>query len=113
MANISGNASFGSYSLTVTPEMLREKSNSVLTQIKKTRDIFDSITRIAQDTEGYWKGEAGEIHRDRFNWLKSYMEDILNSYTEHGNDLLTIGDTYSKAESEAVREIEALPVNPL
>jgi len=113
MASISGVSSFGGYTLSVTPELLLDKSTSVLTAIRDTNQLFEEVTRIAKNTVQYWKGEAGDIHRELFASIVPVMEEIFNRYTEHGNDLNSIAVTYSGAESAAENIIESLPDNPL
>ena len=94
----------GAIRLRVTPSQLQEKADEVSEQIKNTEMQFRNLAEAIQRTNGYWIGEAGDLHRRKYEEGKQTIENMLRRWKEHPKDLLTMAGNYSMTEMR-VQEI--------
>jgi len=113
MAAVSGVGSFGAFTLKVTPEELKSKSQTITTEINNLRNALETMQNVARKTTQYWSGDAGDAHRELFESIAPIMDEVLNRYTEHNTSLDNIASNYIEAESEIVKASESLPNSPL
>lgn len=96
-------------SLTVDPEVMRQKAVTVEGKIREMRSAFDALELTVNKTKGYWIGEAGDAHRAYFTDRKPQIEEIFQRLTEHVRDLNQMASVYSNTEQEVKELSEDLP----
>ena len=99
----------GEFILKVTPEELISRAAEVKSLGEKMKGDFAELEQLVEKTRGYWIGEAGELHRQRYTEQKDDIQRMLNRLMEHPDDLLLISGNYSQAESTNVETAQALP----
>lgn len=100
----------GAVELLVTPEILHQKATEVETHVKAMKTRFDNMKALVDKSNGYWIGEAGDMHRQNYADQVESIEQILRRLGEHPGDLRVIAQTYSATElkiEEAI--IQELP----
>ncbi|MBS6395736.1 MAG: WXG100 family type VII secretion target [Clostridiales bacterium] len=88
-------------SLTVEPELLRQKSEAVLQKVKGMKVSFTELETAVARTGGYWNGESADAHREYFEQQRPRMEEMLARLMEHVQDLNQMAAVYSRGEQEA------------
>lgn len=96
-------------SLTVDPEVLRQKSVTTAEKISKMKKAFEELGVTVNKTNHYWIGEAGDAHREFFNSTKPEIEEIIKRLLEHSRELGEMAAVYSNVESEVAQISEDLP----
>ena len=95
----------------VEPDQMIAKAASVKTKINNIRRIFESLEQRVNASNSYWKGEAGDMYRNKYKEFKDATEEIIKRLEEHVTDLNAMAGVYENAENEAVNIIEDLPVD--
>lgn len=85
-------------SLKVTPEQLQAKAQDTKNNIAKLKTSFDNIDTIITKTQGYWIGEAGDLHRKLYTDEKEQIQEMFARFLEHPTDLEDIAKTYLDVE---------------
>jgi WXG100 family type VII secretion target len=107
--NIIGDLVLGSDAMIkVAPEALITTSDHVLTKINAAENAFSDMREIMRRTLFYWKGDAGDRHRELFEEETPEMEEIFKRFREHAGDLKTIAANYTNAENAAKAAAEVL-----
>lgn len=88
----------GSVELLVTPEVLHKKATEVENHVKAMKTRFDNMKMLVDKSNGYWIGEAGDMHRKNYTDQMENIDQILRRLGEHPGDLRTIAQTYSDTE---------------
>lgn len=96
-------------SLTVDPEVLRQKSVTTAEKISKMKKAFEELSATVNKTNNYWIGEAGDAHREFFNSAKPEIEEIFKRLSEHSKELGEMAAVYSNVEREVTQISEELP----
>lgn len=101
----------GQVTLKVTPKNLLVKAQETRKNISRLRTKFSIFESIMDRTGSYWIGEAGELHRKRYQDEKEHIEQMFARLSEHPADLEQIAKTYMDVEDKAVRMASELPSN--
>lgn len=99
----------GAVNFNVAPEILKNKSFDVAKKVNEMRKHFEELQKIMSKTEGYWIGEAGDMHRKIYHDLQDKVDKILKRMGEHPKDLLAIAQNYIDVELSIVEDEETLP----
>ena len=99
--------------LLVTPETLQQKSQTFRSLALQVKALHDDMIQRTNATASAWEGNAAEAYRTKFNNLQSAMDTINRMIMEHSTDLEAMAQTYMNAESQAVSQVDALPVSNL
>lgn len=111
MSELSGN--YAGLSLKVSPEALKSTAQTAQSRIDKMAQIFDSVGQLVARSQGYWQGEAADVHRKSYEELKADIELALNRLREHPKDLLEMAQVYDTGEQGALELAAALPSDVL
>lgn len=98
-------------SLTVDPEIMRQKSVAAGGKISEMKKAFEALEATVNKTNHYWIGEAGDAHREFFNSSKPEIEEIFKRLSEHARELGEMAATYSDTERQVTQLSEDLPSN--
>ena len=90
---ISGNVSFK-----VTPSKVVEKANVVSQKLEHMQRSWNEITTAIDRTNGFWKGQAGDLYRKMYEEQKDNINGIMKELKDHPVDLIAIAKTYSDVE---------------
>lgn len=101
----------GSVEVLVTPEVLISQAEEVRRLGNDMRLHFQKMDEIMNKTRNYWIGDAGDIHRQRYEEHKDDVDLMLRRLLEHPDDLLQISGNYSTAENKNIAEAQSLPSN--
>ena len=93
----------------VSTEALVNQSQQVQTAANDLKECFDNLKQLVIDSSRFWKGEAGDTHRDGFAKQYSDLDEIVSRYQEHVRDLQTMAGVYQEAEAAAQSAAEELP----
>lgn len=96
-------------SLTVDPEVMRQKSVTTGSKINEMKKAFEALEVTVNRTNNYWIGEAGDAHREFFNSSKPEIEEMFQRLSEHARELGEMAATYSNTEREVTQISEELP----
>lgn len=96
-------------SLTVDPEVMRQKSVTTGNKINEMKKAFEALEATVNKTNNYWIGEAGDAHREFFHSSKPEIEEMFQRLSEHARELGEMAATYSDAERQATQLSEDLP----
>lgn len=96
-------------SLTVDPEVMRQKAATVEGKIREMKSAFEELGTTVDKTKNYWIGEAGDAHRTYFTDRKPEIEEIFQRLSEHVRDLNQMASVYSGTEQEVKELSEGLP----
>ena len=97
----------------VTPEQLRTQAGAVRTQLEQMQSAFDALKNRMAGTSAFWKGEAGDAHRQRYTERVHRIEDALHRYREQVTDLENMAGVYEQAERTASQLADSLPMSQL
>lgn len=84
----------------VRTEVLKEKAQTVKTEIAKMNHYLDELATRLEGTRGYWIGEAGDLHRRLYNEQKENVAYMMKRLSEHPDDLMQMAGVYEAAENE-------------
>lgn len=104
MAGISGTVE-----LLVKTEVMVAQANEVRTLASNMKDKFHAMEELMNKTKSYWIGEAGDIHRKRYEEQKEDIEMMLRRIYEHPDDLLQMAGIYNDAERINIEASNKLP----
>lgn len=97
----------------VDPAVLSAKANSFHSQAVMVKSMHDDMIARANALASAWEGSASDAFRTKFNALQTAMDKIFSTIEEHSNDLTTMAEQYTSAESQAQSEIDSLPASNL
>ncbi|MCD7887502.1 MAG: WXG100 family type VII secretion target [Clostridiales bacterium] len=95
--------------LLVTPQELRNAASTFQTQAGQIQTLHETMRTKVANLSSTWTGSASETYLGKFNELKTAMDKIYNTITEHVKDLNTIADQYENAENQVVGLASDLP----
>ncbi len=99
----------GTVEVKVRPDVLITQAEEVRRLANDMKAKFAEMDETLRKTNGYWIGEAGNIHRKLYNDQKDDIDKLLRRLSEHPNDLLVISQNYSLAERSNVDTSNSLP----
>lgn len=96
-------------SLTVTPEVLRAKAQSVQGRINELQKAFDAMKTQVNKTQNYWIGEAGDAHRESYRNKEADIAENIKRLREEVSDLNEMASVYASTEQTVAAIAEDLP----
>ena len=93
----------------VKTEVLHQKSASINKKTSMVKKAFDEMERIVRNTNIYWEGEAGDVHRTAYQGFQEEILEIIARLEEHVTDLESMAGVYEKTEQQVQAVIEELP----
>ena len=93
----------------VAPEILSEQAQKVLNRLATIQRKFEAIEKRIDQSEGYWKGPAGEVHRNIFVEHKDDIRQAIERLKENEKQLEMIAQNYLSVEKKVENEAEGLP----
>lgn len=99
----------GQVMLKVTPEELVVKAQETIKNISKLKTGFANLESVIARTNGYWIGEAGDLHRKLYQDEKENIEQMFARLSEHPKDLEQIAKTYMDVEDAVEQLANELP----
>ena len=110
----SGTGGYSIETIRVSPEQLNTAAGQVTAKISNAKNHFDSISQLAENTAGFWSGDAGDKYRKLFVERKPEMEEIFARFREHASDLQTLAANYISKETEIKSLVEeSLPTDAI
>lgn len=94
--------------LKVNPQIMYEKSDEAGRILAEMRREFESMHTLVRNSERYWQGQAGDLHRNTYDKHQKQAEYIFNRLQEHVDELKQMGQTYEQAEQAAINAVEDL-----
>ncbi len=86
--------------LRVTPEKLQSTAASFEASGSSVQSLTQQMTSIVTSLSGQiWSGTAASAYVSKFNGLQDDMDRIYKMIKEHSDDLITMAQQYSTAES--------------
>ncbi len=89
----------------VTSEQLSSKAAQVKIKINNIKSKISELEDSVRMTETYWKGEANNTYRAKYNEFKDSTDEIIRRLEEHVRDLNTMAGVYEEAENENIRNV--------
>lgn len=99
----------GSIRLRVTPSQLQNQAQEVTKQIQTMENAFTELEQLIEKTSFYWIGEAGDLHRRKYQEGKETINEMLRRWKEHPNDLMQMAGVYSETEQKLEELASVLP----
>lgn len=94
--------------LLVEPKVLAAQAGEVERLVTLMKNGFDDLERYVRNTNSYWVGEAGNVHREKYINMKPNIEQAIKRLNEHVNDLRVMAGIYEEAENAANMEAQGL-----
>ena len=94
--------------IVVSTEALLSQASTVEGLIKRVSAGFDTMKQKINNTNSYWIGEAGDVHRQKYISQQQTIDEIIRRLTENVTDLRAMAGVYEQAERSAEAEAEAL-----
>ena len=88
-----------SLALGVTPELLKAKSSEVSADIDGMKAALETIRSEMEGTRDYWKGDAGEQHRRKFEDHLEEINQLVQRLYTYPERILRMAGIYEEAES--------------
>lgn len=95
--------------LKVKTSELNQTAMSIHRKIKTTKNQFDEMQKIIDDSQYYWEGDANNVHRQEYNQYKDDILEIIARLSEHVTDLQEMAGVYETTENQVKDIIEELP----
>ena len=99
--------------ISVKPNQLYEESEHMIQLVSRMREQMETAQQVMRATEGYWKGEAGDLHRSLFLGQKENLEKSLLHIELKAKDLAEIAGNYLEEDFRSASVSEALPSNAI
>lgn len=87
-------AAVGGQNIAVDTNRMLLSAEDVLRLVISMRRHFNNIENSMKKTNGYWIGEAGDVHRKLYEDKKEEINRILLRLQEHPEDLQQIAANY-------------------
>lgn len=95
----------------VTPEVLDSKGRELLENIRRTETLFSGTKELIGRTAYYWKGEAGDHHRQMFREQEGEIDRIFRRLHDYPINLDEISARYRQTEAQEKEKNLAVPSN--
>lgn len=99
----------GDVELLVTPEQLTIASSDMSNSLNSMQNCVEELDQIVRATEGYWRGEAGDMYRELFLSQRGDIDESIARLKEHPRDLIEIAGNYIDTEQVLQSIAEELP----
>lgn len=100
-----GSSWISSAQIKVTSEQLTAKAAQVKIKINNIKGMIAALEESVRMTEAYWKGEANNTYRYKYDEYKDSTDEIIRRLEEHVRDLNTMAGVYEEAENENIQSI--------
>ena len=94
----------GGIEIKVTPGVLDRRGMDLLNQINSTEELFSQIKDVVTRTSSYWKGDAGNHHRQMFREQEDEIRAIFRRLHDYPVNLNEISSRYKKVEAKEKAE---------
>ena len=108
---IVGNLTFGTAEIKVSPDMLLSAASEVQSKTNNMRQSFEAMRTHIQKTKGYWRGEAGDHHRNLYEKQQSEIDSIISLLSERVRELEQMASNYATGEQKATSTAQQLATN--
>lgn len=98
-----------SFTLKVTPDVLRNTASEVQSLTRALQADFDDLQARVSRTTSYWVGAAGDQYRREFDAKKKDTSEMLTLLGKYPTDLLSMAGIYDTAERTNTQNTGALP----
>lgn len=95
----------------VTPEVLDQRGLDLLYQINSSEKLYGQIRDVVTRTSSYWKGEAGNHHRQMFREQDDEIKAIFDRLHNYPVNLNEISARYKKVEAKEKTANASVPNN--
>lgn len=102
---------FGAVNIIVDTTEMVTQANEVMRLASDMEQKFQDIEDLIKKTKNYWIGEAGELHRQRYNEKKDDISVMIRRVYEHPRDLCSIAGLIDSMEKGNVELVSELPAN--
>lgn len=92
------------FGITVTPEVLHQKADSIKSELSKMQSNFDNVKDKVTGMKNYWKGDASDSYQATYKEYIPEIDEIMRRLEEHVRDMHQIANKYSETE-KSVEEI--------
>ena len=99
----------GAIEIKVTPEVLDKKAMELLNDIRTTESLFSRVQETVEKTSYYWKGEAGDHHRQMFREQQDEILQIFKRLHDYPINLDEISQKFSETENKEQDRNAAIP----
>ena len=88
-----------SLALGVTPESLKAQASVISSDINAMAANIQSMSNELNETGSYWKGDAGNLQRQRFEESVSEMNRLMERLRSYPTRILQMAGMYEEAEN--------------
>ncbi|BAL00624.1 hypothetical protein OBV_34250 [Oscillibacter valericigenes Sjm18-20] len=100
--------SMGNAVLKVSSEAMYLKAQDAETQLGEMRESFDRMQSLVKNSDAYWQGEAGDLHRAVYAECQKRAEEMFKRLQAHVDDLRLMAAGYERVESANTSGMEVL-----
>lgn len=94
--------------IAVKTEVLISQADEVSNLVSETRNAFSELKSLVNSTNGYWVGEGGDTHRNKYSQKESEIDIAIRRLNEHVTDLKAMAGVYDSAEKETTSVAQEL-----
>lgn len=91
-------------SLTVTPEVLREKATGIRNKVKDMDEILNKITTEFDRVPDSYVGQSANAIMDKYNTLKTKYDKFIESMTSYAEFLEKTATTYAELSARLAQK---------
>lgn len=84
--------------LDVTTEQVRSQSQKIDTTVQEIRKLITIMRNSVEQTDGYWKGEAADMHRSELANSADELQAVLQRIANYPIDIQKMAGIYEGAE---------------
>lgn len=95
--------------IVVNPEKLVNLSLELKQKVNELSQKFERLNNIAEQTERYWLGTAGDYYRKLYKCYTEDEENLIKRFRTHSENLAKIAANYIDKERLIIQNAEALP----
>lgn len=101
----------GNMNLKVAPEKIYTKAQDMAKRTRKMQKQFESFKDVVGNTQKYWVGDAGTVHRKSNTELYKNMEQFIVRFDQHVDALYKVASNYMDVEKKIQETVTTLPIN--
>lgn len=110
---ISGETSFGTIELQVTPEQMTQTASGIMNKISEVQGLFEEISEKMRRTTAYWEGDVGNNERKTYEGNQDDIDLMIKNLKNYVLELKLMAMNYTLTETAVTQISEALPSNIL
>lgn len=103
----------GDIEIKVKPEQLIAKADEVTQRLNKLKAAFSQMDALVNGSKSYWRGQAGDAHREIYKGEREAVDEMLKRLDEHPADLRAIALNYIEGEALVTQISASLPSDAL